>query len=487
VFALLKKNRVIFAAGILAALCLRLFFISKFKLIDGDSLVYGDIAKNWLMHGIFGVTSDTGIDPTYIRLPGYPGFLSAIWGVFGVEHYNAVLIAQVIVDLASCFVVADLARRTVSDRAAKIAFWLTALCPFIAVYTAAPLSETLAVFFAAMALDFAVAGLDDLALGRMRNWIGCGFALAGGILLRPDGGILLGAIGLYLIYRLIVPNRPSEAQPTEGRSRIRAHAMLAGIVVATVSLSVLIPWAIRNWREFHEFQPLAPRYANAPGEAVNYGFQRWTKTWMGDYISVVEVYWCLPGEKIDTDLLPSRAFDSPEERAQTEQIFAEYNDGLDWTPEMDERLGKIADARIRRAPLHYYAVLPALRIADMWFRPRTDLLRTNDRWWEYEDDPRGTFWASVVAVINLFFVGAALWAIVRRRSVRWAGLLILFVVVRSGFLGTLENPETRYTLECYPVVIVFAAAALAGKKKRPLPHMEQTSAHLIPAAGNERS
>jgi len=29
------------------------------------------------------------------------------------------------------------------------------------------------------------------------------------------------------------------------------------------------------------------------------------------------------------------------------------------------------------------------------------------------------------------------------------------------FLGSLENPEPRYTLELYPVVIVLAAAALA--------------------------
>lgn len=469
--SLVKRNRVLFALAFLAAFALRLFFVVKLKLIDGDSFVYGDIAKNWLMHGIFGVTSDIGIEPTYIRLPGYPGFLAAIWRVVGVEHYNAVLIAQIFVDLGTCFVVADLARRTVSDRAAKIAFWLTALCPFIAVYTAAPLSETLAIFFTALALDFAAAGLDDLASGHMRNWIGCGFALAGGILLRPDGGILLGAIGLYLIYKIVVPNRAPETaavpppRETVGSSS-RAHVLLAGIVVATIALSALVPWAIRNWREFHEFQPLAPRYANAQGEAVNSGFQRWTKTWIADYISVVEVYWCLPGEKIDTELLPSRAFDSAEQREQTEDIFSEYNDSLDWTPEMDARLGMIADARIHRAPLRYYVVLPALRVADMWLRPRTDLLRTNDRWWEFEDDPRGTFWASVVAILNLFFVGAAIWAIVRRRHMRWAGLLILFVALRSGFLGTLENPETRYTLECYPVVLVFAAAALAGAKTR---------------------
>ena len=41
------------------------------------------------------------------------------------------------------------------------------------------------------------------------------------------------------------------------------------------------------------------------------------------------------------------------------------------------------------------------------------------------------------------------------------GLLIGFVLLRSAFLLTLENPEPRYTLECYPVVIICAAACLA--------------------------
>jgi hypothetical protein len=38
------------------------------------------------------------------------------------------------------------------------------------------------------------------------------------------------------------------------------------------------------------------------------------------------------------------------------------------------------------------------------------------------------------------------------------GVLILFIAVRSLFLGSLENPEPRYTLECYPAVIVLATA-----------------------------
>ena len=61
-------------------------------------------------------------------------------------------------------------------------------------------------------------------------------------------------------------------------------------------------------------------------------------------------------------------------------------------------------------------------------------------------------------IVNLFYVvmaGTGLW---RRREFFGIGLFVLFLVLRSAFLGTLENPEPRYTLECYPMVIVLASA-----------------------------
>jgi len=45
-------------------------------------------------------------------------------------------------------------------------------------------------------------------------------------------------------------------------------------------------------------------------------------------------------------------------------------------------------------------------------------------------------------------------------------LFVTFLLLRSLFLGTLENPEPRYTLECYPVIILAAAALFIGKSHR---------------------
>jgi hypothetical protein len=63
-----------------------------------------------------------------------------------------------------------------------------------------------------------------------------------------------------------------------------------------------------------------------------------------------------------------------------------------------------------------------------------------------------------LGIINLVYVGAAFAGLARGRFAPHLGLLLTFVVLRSAFLGTLENPEPRYTLECYPVLIVLAAA-----------------------------
>src|SRR5207248_7377394 len=121
--------------------------------------IYGELAKNWLWHHVYGLSTPNGPVPTYIRLPGYPAFLAALWAVFGVEQFNAARLAQIAIDVATCFVISDLARRTIGSTAARRAFALAGLCPFLANYTAVPLTETPAIFLAAAALDFAIAGL----------------------------------------------------------------------------------------------------------------------------------------------------------------------------------------------------------------------------------------------------------------------------------------------------------------------------------------
>jgi len=440
-----------FAVVGLAGLGLRLLFVFLAPQVTDDSRIYADLAKNWLSHGIYGITDEGRIVPTYLRLPGYPALLAAVFTIFGRDNFRAALLLHVLIDLGTCLLITDITRRIVSKRAAKFAFLLAALCPFLANYDAAALTETTETFFTALALDLAVIGLDRLEQGRLRSWVWCGLALAASILLRPDGGLLLVAIGVYLLIVLVRFVR---------ESREWKKVFWAGVLLSIFSLAPLIPWTVRNWRTFHRFQPLTPRYANNPWDYVPIGFNRWVKTWIVDYVSVQEIYWQEPGEKIDPEKLPARTFDSAEQKQRTLELLDAYNQTTEVDPELDAQFAQLAQERIHARLLRYYVRLPALRIADMWLRPRTEVLPADPRWWEFKDDVKWSVVSVGFCAINLVYVILALVGLTRGHAIAWGGLLVLFVVARSLFLGSLENPETRYTLECYPALIVMAAAVV---------------------------
>lgn len=448
----MRQNLRFFLSVTLAALALRLFFLLKFPHVTADSTLYADLARNWLLHGVYGLTAEgSRISPSFARLPGYPAFLALIFSIFGLDHFRTVLLLQILVDVGTCFLVADLARRCISDQAAQAAFLLTALCPFLAQYSAAVLTETLEVFFTALAMDLAVIGLDEInrAGFRYRPWLGCGVSVATCILLRPDGGLLLLALGVYLGTVLLRAWRSGRSIPP---------VLRAGIVVAACALAPLVIWGLRNLHTLHKLEFLVPRYANDEDEFVPLGFNRWTRTWIADYASTEEVYWNVPGDTVDPTKLPSRAFDSPEEREKTFALFDHYNQTLHVTPELDAQFEALANERIRAHPLRYYVWLPLLKIADMWLRPRTELLPPDSRWYEFNDDPQWIVLAVGLGLLNLLYVIAALAGLVRGHPIAWVGLGISYIVLRSLFLGSMENPEPRYTLECYPAVILFASA-----------------------------
>jgi 4-amino-4-deoxy-L-arabinose transferase-like glycosyltransferase len=456
VLELVQKKARFFVAASLAALALRLLLVAYFPAVVDDSRFYADIAQNWLQHGVYGITNSGTVIPTLSRLPGYPAFLAVIFALFGMGNFRAVLTVQLLFDLATCFLIADMARRLFSARAAQAAFLLAAVCPFLANYTAAVLTETLEIFFTALALDlvFCALGVGETATPPPRYgvWLGCGLSVAGAILLRPDGGILLAAIGGYLLWRLVNGLRASGA-----RFEIRT-IFWAGVLAAIGAFAPLFPWTLRNLHTLHRFQPLAPRYATDSDDVVMNGFNRWTKTWIADYVSVQEIYWSVPGSEIDVTKLPRRAFDSQQQLEQTSELFADYNRDHDMTPELDARLASLAAERVHASPLRYYIWLPALRIADMWLRPRTELFPSDPRWWEFNDDRRWLAVSLGFGLLNLVYVVIALAGLMRAHDCFGVGLFVLFLLLRSAFLGSLENPEPRYTLECYPAVIVLASA-----------------------------
>ena len=436
--------------GLVLGMALRLIFIVKFPHVTGDTFIYGDIAKNWIDHGIYGFTQAEGPpNSTWIRLPGFPGFLAICFFLFGREHYTAVMLVQVVVDLLTCFLIADLARRMLDDRAGKVAFILACICPFTANYVASPMPEVLSIFCLAGAFWCLYVALED-PNHRWMAWTGCGLFTAFGTILRPDGGMVLVAIGLFLIVRLV------------RFSGERRQTFIAGVVVLVLALSPLIPWTIRNWRTFHHFEPLAPRYASDLDEFTPLGYNHWVRTWMAEYVSVEDIYWQMPGADVDVNLLPKRAYDNPQEEAKVRELFAQYETRTAIWPELDAQFEKLAQERVARHPLRYYIQLPLMRIADMWLRPRTETLPLDSRWWQdYTDDFWNSAKAAALGLINLLYVVLAISGCLLRPRPRYLFVVVAYLLLRTAFLGTLENPETRYTLECYPLIIALASVSIS--------------------------
>jgi len=71
--ALLRKYPRFFLYSTLGGIALRALFLFRFPAITVDSFSYGDIAKNWLRHGVYGLTGQSDLfQPTLACLVTRP-------------------------------------------------------------------------------------------------------------------------------------------------------------------------------------------------------------------------------------------------------------------------------------------------------------------------------------------------------------------------------------------------------------------------------
>ena len=437
-----------------AGLVLRLTMLKQFFDIHGDPLIYGGLAKNLLLHGSYALTGGGGeLCPTLIRLPGYPLFLALCFRLFGMENYVSAAWVQIALELAGCLLLVDFAGRIArrsgtgfSRGAAHATLWLAALCPFTAVYAAEPLAESLTLFVMALALWSAARFRDRPGWGPAL-WFT--FAVSYAALLRPDGAL----VGVALAPALLIGLKRGDGA---GAISTRKLARMA-VVCLLLALTPFAVWTWRNERVFHVFEPLAPRLANDPGENSHPGWERWMKSWCLDFVSTYEIYWNVPGDTLEITQLPARAFDSPAQYAETAELASDYNLSLDLTPEIDARFGKLADERIAAHPLRSYLWLPLGRVADMWLRPRVENLPIDLDWWVYAHHNDETRFSWAYAGLNAVYLLLGFAGLCLRP--RFWGPMLAYFVLRSAMLMTVEAPEARYTLECFPMLFALGGVA----------------------------
>ena len=438
----------IVVALLLTGFALRSWFVYEQPFVAGDSSLYLDISQNLVDAHTYALSTNAAPRPTLIRLPGYPLLLMLVQLAYpksaaapdGSGVFNIVMGLQILLDLCTCALLSNLAWRNFGRRAGLIALTLSALCPFLANYTAVPLTETPVLFTIVLAYWAA-----DLWRRQPRLWLLLLTAAALGysLLLRPDQGLLAAAVLPLFLCR------------SAGHWRWQP-----ALVCAIVTALPLVPWTLRNARTFHVFQPLAPKSASDPGEGYPRGFQHWYRTFAIDFATTEDAYWNYPEIPVDPRDLPARAFDSPEQRRTATLLLQRTGVAKKLLPDVESGFQALASERNRAHPLRSYVVLPLARLANMLLHPRVEMLPIDERWWRFRFHPKQTIFATGYALLNAaYFILAALGL---RRALRSAPAItwsmIAFVLLRCALLLTLDNAEQRYTMEFLPICFFLGAA-----------------------------
>ncbi|MGB7728868.1 MAG: hypothetical protein WBL50_12615 [Candidatus Acidiferrum sp.] len=478
---------------LVAGACLRLLFVFKYPAATGDTVLYEQYAGNWLKLGKFAMDINAQATPVDLRMPGYPAFLALVYaltGRIGEAARVPVMLAQVLVDLATCLVIAALAamlvrlcgQQTKAKRVFLFALWLAALCPFTANYVAVPLTEVCAVFLTALAFLLLIAVAARVTgspiqlpggreLNEQSTWKAAalaGFVVGVGALVRPETPLVLITTFVALAFWML-PRRD-----------LKRWLLLCFVMCVGCTLP-LVPWTIRNAITLHEFQPLTPKDTTLPSELDPKGFMAWEKTWLYRVRDNYLVAWKLNDDEIHMADIPDSAFDTPEERERVATILDKYNDEITWTQEEDAIFAQLARERTARYPLRTYLWIPARRAIRIWFTPRIELLPVSGHVfplaYQREEDPVDQEVTILFFLGNVVFVASALWGawtLWRVPATRASlAVLILYIVVRTAFLTTLETPEPRYVLECFPAILALAAQVVAGRPTaQPTPVIE---------------
>jgi len=329
-----KQNKpLVYALLLIAAFSFR-GAVARFLPNDSpdDGKLYAQIARNVLEQHVYSHETEPPFGPTLIRLPGYPLFLSGVYSLFGHNDNTAVRIVQALIDTATCGLIALVAFYWEPDEGRKrasaiAALGLAAVCPFTTIYVATILTETPTMFLAlAMCLTATLAFQATNQRQTLLLWLATGLVAGVAVLFRPDSGLFALAIGITLVVATL--GRASEVKLESKREEVlyrTARTSYLGAIFSLAFCLVLAPWAVRNYRVFHLFQPLAPAHAEMPGEFVPRGYYSWLRTWIDDGRYVGVVLWSLNAAPIKLADIPDRAFDSAEEKQRVGGLLEKYN------------------------------------------------------------------------------------------------------------------------------------------------------------------
>jgi len=423
---------------LLLALAVRVGFVVAFP-DPLEETRYRPIAVNILEGNGFSSDTSAPYRPSEAAVPAYPLFIAAVYAVFG-HNVSAVMWLQVVLDLATCLLVAFLSFSLAPERLkSSAALWALTIYGIFAwpafVWVARVYAETSTIFFTMVAI-----ALCALALRKgSRYWFGAGLACGLAILTRPDSVLLLIAIVLFLLIQL---------------ARERQRRFASGVFAFCLAVGlVLAPWVIRNYVSLGKFQPLASEYGQPRDAYFPTGYLWWVRTWIKDETHFDYAFnpaWSPESTFFDPERLPPGTYDSEEQRVRLTGLITRFNQAQLITPDLDQEFRDLAYDRIKRAPLRFFVLLPLYRAASMWLTGFSTRHTTSQ-----------VLILRVLSVLPIHLAGILGLAFMWRRQ-PLAMLLALIVLVRTGFMSYHYAPETRYMAEIYPLMIAACGVTVAA-------------------------
>jgi len=392
-----RRARVLFivALTLTCAIHTWLLVVQPFDIgmVSRDSDEYSRIATNVVEGRGF---SYDGIEPTRMRMPGYPLFLAAIHTVAGSEVMPA-LVIQSLLDMVTLLLLAGLAARLFGPMTGALTALLIALYLPMPVLACRIMADTLYAAVLASAVICWVNALERKSLG----WFAATGALVGlAGLIRPAG--LATLIMLLPVIWLQM-----------GRSR---RGLASGAVALALGLAIMVPWGVRNWLVLEQ-----PTILSTDGAAC---------LWLGmhPYMRSEWAYYTAP------------LFDTEEFRTIVGQEYY-------LQVEPSARLGKIAISRMRSHPF-YFLKLGLWKTAMTWtYMPGTRPLSVTQ-----------PLLFALARIPQIMLLIAAVLGAIRSPKSLWSVALVLFLAASSGiFFG---SATARYIIPLMPLVLLLAAVAL---------------------------
>ncbi|MEN9558297.1 MAG: hypothetical protein RL141_666 [Candidatus Parcubacteria bacterium] len=413
------------------------------------------LVANWFQGYGYSFATDIGCLSAQ-RAPGFLFFLTAVYGIFGLENFLAQAIIQNLLAILLVYLVYRLGWRLSGVR------WVGIVAGMIAAvhpYTFYHYTQYYHTVLSAVLLVGLVLAL--LALERTRAWrwaIGVGALTAA---LAYVQGTILVAMPFLAVWLLL-----------RWRDAWKRGILLIA-VVALVSAGLIAPWTWRNWKAFHAFVPLTTDLGFAFYKANNENYESLLR--MGfPHEALVE-------EKHPTEPFLVRYRYLPEVEQALQSSARGLQDAAFWTmwhpqepvravercellPPIDEvgnnqhwmGLGTawirdhywpdVARLQIQKALTFWSPTLyPWVRYGASWSFGDTGVMASAARigLWMY------------VAFLELFAVIGA-WQLARRREDRWRMWPIGIVLIAYTIMHTFFAPYTKYRIPLDAMVAAFA-------------------------------